>query len=348
MGLIQFFAPPARGDLKAVGESLNNVMVHLLKELTGAFTRQRDIFSKELRRIKRADTSITVEQLETFLLMAIQHVNRFANKRHLRSEQMRWDCRRPCSIHPDSLWRWRQAQRVADQRRELDPLEAWERFIPWKSVTVFGGKVRHLRHRWTSPELATLYDAHMRKPANRRGKLKVDIKRVGAHATTLKWRGPEGRGGNLRLVEEDALMLGKMAWKELELRNADDAAQEHAHEPASDRSRNRLTHKQQGKVATAESRRMGTETVLEGRTVKEARKNAVVRRDAARFAAAAEQSQSTAGATAIEPVETIQSEVFGRVRTRILLPSQEHDAYVDDLGARLLALAQSVGASVRG
>ncbi|MGF6635530.1 hypothetical protein [Paraburkholderia sp. MM6662-R1] len=66
MRLTQFVAPPARGDLKPVGESLNNVMVHLFLELKGAFSRQRDIFSREMRRIKRDDEAITAEQLGLF------------------------------------------------------------------------------------------------------------------------------------------------------------------------------------------------------------------------------------------------------------------------------------------
>ena len=346
MDLIQFFAPPARGDLKAAGESLNNTMVHLMKELTGAFTRQRDIFSKELRRIKRADKPVTLEQFETFLLMAIQHVNLFANKRHLRSEEMRWDPKNRCSIHPHSLWHWHQNRLPADQRVKLEPWEAWERFIPWKNATVSAGKVRRFRQRWTSPELAALYDAHMRLPVQTRGRLNIEIKRVGAHATTLKWRSQDGRGGDLHLVDEDAFMLGRMTWKELELRNADDAFQVEASEPANNRSKNRLTSKQQNKVAAAERRRKVTvETAFEGPTITEARRNAVVRRDAARFAAAGAPSKPDAHGTSAGPTASIQSEVFDRSRTEILLPVEREDTYVDELEARLLALAQSVGTS---
>ena len=346
MDLIQFFAPPARGDLKAVGESLNNVMVNLMKDLTGAFTRQRDIFSKELRRIKRADKPVTLEQFERFLLMAIQHVNLFSNKPHLRSEPMRQDHKNPCSIHPHSLWHWYQNRPAAGQRAKLEPWEAWERFIPWKDATVSAGKIRFLRQRWTSPELAALYDAHMSRPAKKRGRLNIEIKRVGAHATTLKWRGEDGRGGDLHLIDEDAFMLGKMTWKELELRNADDAFQAEASEPANNRSRNRLTSKQQNKVAAAERRRNATvETAFGGPTITEARRNAVVRRDAARFAAAAAPSQPDAHETSAGPMASIQSEVFDRSSTEILLPVERDDTYVDELGARLLALAQSVGTS---
>ena len=150
------------------------------------------------------------------------------------------------------------------------------------------------------------------------------------------------------MVEEDALMLGRMAWKELELRNADDAAQEHAHEPASDRSKNRLTHKQQAKVATAEGRRKGaTETVLEGRSFTEARKNAVVRRDSARFAAAAGPARPDPDAMSVERVASIESAVLEQAPTGILLPCEDGDAYADELGARLLAIAKSVGTGAR-
>ncbi|HKR40189.1 MAG TPA: hypothetical protein VJU59_11015 [Paraburkholderia sp.] len=334
MGLGQFYAPPARGDLKSVGESLNNLMVHLLKDLSGGFTRQRDIFPRELRRIKSKDKPITVEQLETFLLMAIQHVNLFAKKKHLRSETMRQSGK--CSIHPFSLWRWYQNRRVADQRIELTPEEAWARFIPWQPASVIGGKVRFLCKRWESDALKQLYKEHMRKPKETRGPLKIEFKRVGSHATKLLWRFVDGRGGELHLVKEDAEMLGVMTWKELEWRNADDAASGKAGELAEAESRGQFTlsSKQQKKTDAAErNRAQPPETILEGDSVKRARKNATVRQDARRFA---EESKDIVD----DMFSTVQAEVFDKRGVEVLTPISD-EAYDDDFAARLLAKAES-------
>lgn len=92
---------------------------------------------------------------------------------------------------------------------------------------------------------------------------------------------------------------------------------------------------------------MGTETVLEGRTVKEARKNAVVRRDAARFASAAGPARPDPDAMSVERGASIESEVLEQAPTGILLPCEDGDAYADELGARLLAIAKSVWTGAR-
>lgn len=334
MGLLQFYAPPQRGDLKSVGESLNNLMVHLLKDLVGGHTREKDFFSKELRKIKRADEFITVEQLEAFLLMAIQHVNRFANKRHLRSEAMRQT--KKCSIHPSSLWRWYQKRRVADQRVDLTSEEAWARFIPWQTATVSGGKVRFLCKRWTSDGLKNLYNEHIRKHGRKSGgadrPLNIEFKRVGTHATKLLWRSSDGRGGELHLTKEDAAMLGVMTWKELELRNADDAATADKDKTAEARSRSQFTlsAKQQKRTDKAEQNRAKPETVLEGNNIKEARKNARVRQDARRFA-----DESTVAQVG-DTFSAVQAEVFENGGVEVLMLTSD-DAYDDDFAARLLA-----------
>ncbi len=336
MGLIQFYAPPQRGDLKSAGESLNNLMVHLLKDLVGGHTREKDFFAKELRKIKREDEPITVEQLEMFLLMAIQHVNQFSHKRHLRSEAMRQT--KKCSTRPSSLWRWYQERRVADQRVDLTPEEAWARFIPWQSATVRGGKVQFLTKRWTSDGLKKFYNEHMRKQGGKAGRpskpLNIEFKRVGAHATKLLWRSSDGRGGELHLTEEDAAMLGVMTWKALELRNIDDAETENKDKLAEARSRSQFTlsAKQQKRTDKAERNRAKKETLLEGGNIKEARTNAKVRQDARRFA------DESSAAQANDTFANVQAEVFENGGVEVSMQTSD-DAYDDDFAARLLAQA---------
>jgi hypothetical protein len=341
MGLTQFVAPPARGDLKSVGESLNNVMVHLFLELKGAFSRQRDIFSRELRRIKADDEAITVEQLETFLLMAMQHVNLYANKRHLRSEKMR---EKGVRIHPYSLWAFyqRSENRAGDQRREWNPFDIWLRFIPWRNASVRAGKIKYLGRRWSSTGLEALYDGHMGKPAKTRGTLSIEFKRVGPYATRLQWRGADGKIGELELVEEDKFMIGVMAWKALELRNFDDRTQEVKTEPKEKRSRALLQHKPHKKIEKVEkSRQASPATVFHGPTVPSARDAAQARRDAQRLAdlqraqgsSDDQQNDIVVGETVVEESLSIVFQSFpGSVAEK---------AYDNDLEARLLEIAHS-------
>jgi hypothetical protein len=341
MCLMQFVAPPARGDLKAVVESLNNVMVHLFLELKGAFSRQRDIFSRELRRIKKDDEAITVEQLETFLLMAMQHVNLYANKRHLRSEAMR---EIGVLIHPDSLWNYyqRPENRVGDQRREWTPFDIWLKFIPWRCASVRAGKVRYLGRRWRSDALEALYDEHMGKNSKTRGTLTIEFKRIGPYADRLQWRGDDGKIGELELVEEDKFMLGVMTWKQLELRNFDDRTQEVTTKPKASRNRSLLQHKPQKQIADVEkARQASAATVFHGPTVKQARKDAQARRDVQRLAdlqraqdiSDDQQSDIASGETIVEESLSIIFESFHG--------SMAEQAYDNDLEARLLEIAHS-------
>ncbi|WP_175938365.1 hypothetical protein [Caballeronia sp. BCC1704] len=341
MGLTQFVAPPARGDLKSVGESLNNVMVHLFLELKGAFSRQRDIFSREMRRIKAGDEAITVEQLETFLLMAIQHVNLYANKRHLRSNDMR---EKGVLIHPYSLWAFyqRPENRAGDQRREWDPFDIWLRFIPWRKASVRAGKMKYLGRRWSSTELKALYNEHMRRPAKTRGALSIEFKRVGPYADRLQWRADDGKIGELELVGEDKFMIGVMAWKALELRNFDDRTQVVKAAPKQSRSRALLQHKPNKKIEKVEkSRQASAETVFHGPTVPLAREAAQARRDAQRLA----NLQRAHGSPDGRPNDiTVVGTVVEESLSIVIQPfpgSFAEQAYDDDLEARLLEIAQS-------
>ncbi|MFM0485250.1 hypothetical protein PQQ81_32335 [Paraburkholderia strydomiana] len=334
MLLMRMVAPPARGDLKAVGENLNGLMVLLLSELAAGYTRKTDIFSKELRRIKSKDAPLTLEQFETFLLMAIQHINLFSNKRHLRSETMR---REGIGLKPASIWGWYQRRSLADQARKWEPLEVWQRFIPWTTKHVRSGKVKFLQKRWTSPELEEVYKAHMRRPAKTRPPLVVKIKRIGAHATELLWQRPDGSTGALGMVEEDRLMLGVMTWKALELRNADDDELEKKDAPKAHRSRNRIKHSQQVKVDKAERNRADLGYGgFEGETIKDARQNAHVARDADRVAG------MEVGATQAFP--GVLAEEMSLIVAESIVDADgvdDEESYVDSLSARLQALAAS-------
>ncbi|PXW22293.1 hypothetical protein [Paraburkholderia caballeronis] len=338
--LIMYLAPPAAGDRKGTGESLNGIMLRLMAEARGAYTRQRDFLSLDLRDRARKEVPITVEQLEELLLVAIQHVNRFSKKRHLRSETMRMNgCH---NINPTTLWEYHQAARIGDQKVELTEQEAWERFIPWKPGTVRGGKLAALSKRWRSDELDVRYDDFLRCRSGKSDKMKIEYKRVGNHATTLLWRDKQGNRGELELVPEDALMVEVVTWKALELRNWDDAALTMNDEVKKGRHRhkiNTLTNKAQKKLDDHQRRSNKTpETVLEGETTRKARKNGKVRQDAARFARAKGALANVD--EALEEFEAVKAEVFLNEDGTVIIASDFDDEYDDILASQLLAASQ--------
>ncbi|WP_414446767.1 hypothetical protein AB4851_08240 [Burkholderia sp. 22PA0099] len=343
MRLIKYFAPPRRGDLKAVGESLNNMMMLLMLELVGAYTRRHDAFSQELRKIKRKDDPITVEQFETFLLMAIQHINRFSNKRHLRTAAMR-EGNDSASIHPISMWRWYQRRRRADQYVELTEEEAWERFIPWKPASVFRGKVRRYNLSWWSTELTMQYNQHRRRHANPRAGMQIEVKRVGCHATKIKWRIPGTNiHGDLALTPRDALRVGTRTWKTWEDWNKDDDAQEDDSMIPAAISRSNLATPRPQKQVTAKQQAMLDEnrrqrglpvsTILKGKSVADARRNAAISQDAHRFATATNNSMP------VSELDMATASVIDTGADVIIVPSEGQIGYEDDLAARLRAAA---------
>lgn len=344
MHLIMYLAPPAAGEKKGTGESLNGIMLRLMAEARGAYTRQRDILSKDLRDRARKEAPITVEQLEELVLLAIQHVNRFAKRRHLRSDTMRMSgCHR---INPTALWQYHQAARIGDQKVELTEREAWEKFIPWRDGTVRGGKVAYLSMRWRSDELDNYYDDFMATRVSKSEKMKIEYKRVGVHATTLQWRDNRGNRGELRLVEQDELMLERVTWKAAELRNLDDAALTTGDEVEKGRHRhhmNVLTNKAQKKVSDHHRRsNKMVDTILDAETTRRARKNAKVRQDRKRFARA---EGVTANVDAErEQFEAVKSEVFLTEDGTVAIDADFDDEYDAILAAHLRAASQRLGA----
>ncbi|PAJ93689.1 hypothetical protein [Burkholderia ubonensis] len=342
--LIMYLAPPAAGDRKGTGESLNGIMERLMAEARGAFTRKRDLLSLDLRDRARKEKPITVEQLEELLLLAIQHVNRFSKKRYLRSETMR---KNGChNINPTALWEYHQAPRIGDQKVELTEQEAWEKFIPWMTGTVRGGKLEYLCKRWRSDELDERYNDFLGCRSGKSDRMKIEYKRVGVHATTLQWRDNQGNRGELELVPEDALMVEVVTWKALEMRNWDDAALTVKDEVKKGRHRhkiNTLTNKEQKKLDDHQRRSNKIpETALKGNSIREARKNAKVRRDAERFAKA--NGAPTNADPAQEAFEAVKSEVFLTDDGTVIIASDFDDEYDDILAAQLRAASERPGA----
>ncbi|MGC7403985.1 hypothetical protein ACPWR0_14430 [Pandoraea pneumonica] len=333
--LIMYVAPPARGDKKGTGESLNGIMVRLMAEARGGFTRQRDLLSQDLRKRAETEEPITVEQLEELLLVAIQHVNRFSKRRTLRSEFMRQNgCH---DINPTALWTYHQTRSIGDQKMELSEQEAWERFIPWKSGRVRGGKLQWLRMRWRSDELDYQYEQFLRSRSSKAEQMFIEFKQVGTHANTLLWRDNHGNRGELGLVPQDALMVEHVTWKALELRNWDDAALAIRDEVKTGRHRHRVntvTNKMQDKLDDHHQRSNKTsETVLAGKSVRDARKNAKRSQDARRFAPT--NADTTNLDEARDAFEVAQSSVILANDGTVIIESDFDDEYDSILASQL-------------
>jgi len=279
MGLMRMLPPPARGDLKGVGEGVNSLMVLMMCEEDGGYTRATDFLSKEVRSLKAKDKPIPLDRFERLLLKAIQHYNKFTNKKRLRTRAMR---AAGINITPAAIFKYTQAQRRGDAARELTPQEVYERFIPWHERICRRGLVNFRSMRYTSEELVDFFNDHAKNPGKPKP-LPVLVKRLDGHANTLLWRKPDGSTSVLTLVDEDERSIGSVTWKGLELLNADDIWCEKTLEPARRKNRGRVTSKQQSSLAATENNRVRDETGgLEGYTVRDARANAEERRNAAR------------------------------------------------------------------
>jgi hypothetical protein len=281
MGLMRMLPPPGRGDLKGAGEGVNSLMVPLMAGEDGGYTRRTDHLSKEVRRLKRNDKPIPLDRFERLLLMAIQHYNKFTNKRRLRTRAMR-DA--GVDLTPAAILKYTQAQCRGDAARELAPREVYERFMPWRQRICQRGLVNFMSMRYTSEELVDFFNEHA-KSSGKLGPLRVVIKRLDGHANTLLWRKPDGSTSMLNLVDEDERSIGSVTWKGLEFLSEDDSWREKTLEPARRKSRGRVTVKQHSKLVKAENNRAADEMGgLEGDTIKGARANAESKRNAKRGA----------------------------------------------------------------
>lgn len=262
-------------------------MILMMADERGGYTRRTDHLSREVRRLKAKDKPITLDQFERLLLLAMQHYNLYTNKRKLRTDGMRDAC---IKITPAKIFEYTQTVlRHGDAKRKLTPREVYERFIPWQTRTCRKGIIEFMSMRYSSEELAELFNEHAKAPDSVRTPLEIPVKRIEGYAKQLFWRRSDGSVGTIELVDEDARNVGDVTWKALEFYNEDDASQEEELRPARRRSRGRVTVKQQGKAEKAEKNRADIGFGgLEGGSLRDARKNAQAERDEKRGRAQAE------------------------------------------------------------
>jgi hypothetical protein len=286
MGLMRMLPPPGRGDYKGTCEGVNNLMILLMADERGGYTRRNDHLSRETRRLKAKNKPITLNEFERLLLLAVQHYNRFTNKKKLRTNTMR---EAGIGITPAAIFGYTQNVRRGDARRRLSPQEVYDRFIPWETRVCRKGLVEFMKMRYSSDELAEVFNEHAKAVDSSRRPLKIPVKRIDGYAKHMLWRRPDGSAGVIELVDEDARNVGDVTWKGLEFLNEDDESQEEALRAARRKSRARVTVEQQDKVREAEKNRSDIGFGgLSGGSLRAARENAQAERDEKRGRAQAE------------------------------------------------------------
>lgn len=220
MALMRQIAPGRRGDLKGVGEGVNNIMINLMASETSAYTRGKDVLSADTRRKKAKARPIPLTRFERLLLRAINHYNLHTNKHRLRTQAMRYA---GVGISPRSIFIYTQKQRRGDAARVYSQAEVIERFVPWTIRSSPKGIVTLAKGgpRYTSDELRDYFNEWAKSPGTR-GSPKVRVKRSDGSPETLLWEMPNLRIGVLDMVDEDRRNFDLHSWKAVDLDLLDD------------------------------------------------------------------------------------------------------------------------------
>jgi hypothetical protein len=330
MGLMRMLPPPGRGDYKGTCEGVNNLMILMMADERGGYTRRTDHLSREIRRLKAKNKPITLNEFERLLMLAIQHYNLYTNKKKLRTRAMR-DV--GVGITPAAIFAYTQKLRRGDAGRWLSPREVYDRFIPWETRVCRRGLVEFMKMRYSSEELAEVFNEHAKAADSVQKPLEIPIKRIDGYAKHLLWRRSDGSAGVIELVDEDARSVGDVTWKGLEFFNEDDDNQEEELRPRRRQSRNRVTVKVQEGVQKAERNRadMGVGS-LAGGNLRDARENAQAKRDEKRGRAQAE-------ALAVE-VPAVRASKAQRGTAQPVVASSE-GSYLQRLKARMSGVFNS-------
>ncbi|OAJ55969.1 hypothetical protein A6V36_30485 [Paraburkholderia ginsengiterrae] len=215
MRLSYELAPPGRGDYKPVGENLNSLMVQFCEEEASGHNRKHDKVQQEERRRARRARGVSIRQLETLIYKAMQHHNLTADRSYLRgyaAMKEGWEGT------PAQNFEASQLKRRGDARREWTERDVLARFVPWKKYKVRRGLVYFKRKvRYTSADLVTLWNNHVKIPKEQRRPLIVSVKRLEGSPHCLIWKMPNREEGLLKLIEADAMRIRQMSWAELDM-----------------------------------------------------------------------------------------------------------------------------------
>ncbi|AOY96134.1 hypothetical protein BKK79_31360 [Cupriavidus sp. USMAA2-4] len=270
-GLRLSLTPPARPDMRAIGESLNGLMMDFMSGHPAGFTRKNNYFAKEAREKARKAKPIPLREFERLLLEAINHMNCFYPKLHKRMKGVRKAAK---GVAPKDIFEYTQNLRDGDAKRIPSPLEVWARFSEWKPRKCDRGVVRLAGLEYSSTDLATYFEDVA--PVKGKDNVRVQVQPTG-DPHRLLWLKDDGgmefleaSGESSRKLDDHMtwlewnLVTGHEKVKEEETKNAgganrvriDESMKDGAEEaPARKRDKARVTKKQHDMVAAAAGNR---------------------------------------------------------------------------------------------
>ncbi|SOY40024.1 conserved hypothetical protein [Cupriavidus taiwanensis] len=263
--------PPGRPEMRAIGESLNCLMMDFLSGHPAGFTRRTNYFDKEAREKARKAKPIPLREFEQLLLEAINHINCFYPKLHKRTAKIR---KTAGGVAPKDIFKYTQSIREGDGKRIPSSLEVWARFGEWKLRRCKRGVVEYASLEYSSDDLATYFEETA--PVNGKDDVWAKVQPTG-DPHQLLWLKDDGgveflaaSGESSRKLDDGMtwlewnLVTGHEKVKEEETKNAGGADRVRIDEsmnagapekPAPKRDRSRLTKKQHDGVATAAANR---------------------------------------------------------------------------------------------
>ncbi|WP_413707260.1 hypothetical protein [Ralstonia sp. Ralssp110] len=217
--LARSIPPPRRPELRAIGESLNNLILRFYQNADAGYSRARDPLSQEKRRAAKKAPPVSVEQFERFLLLAINHINLYYAKRRKLTDELR---RKEINSTPARLFTAYQAAREGDRKRKLSPVEVWEKYSDWEKYSCWRGNMTRDDLTYSSEELREYYDHKLRWEDGK--SIPIQVQRT-RDPHFMYWRKEDGSVSLLQVSKEDARRLqDRMTWFEWELRLEADRA----------------------------------------------------------------------------------------------------------------------------
>lgn len=217
--LARSIPPPRRPELRAIGESLNNLILRFYQNADAGYSRARDPLSQEKRRAAKKAAPVSVEQFERLLLLAINHINLYYAKRRKLTDKLR---RKGINSTPERLFTAYQAAREGDRKRKLSPVEVWEKYSDWEKYSCRRGNMTRDDLTYSSEELREYYDHKIRWEYGK--SIPIQVQRT-RDPHFMYWRKEDGSVSLLQVSKEDARRLeDRMSWFEWELRLEADRA----------------------------------------------------------------------------------------------------------------------------
>ncbi len=210
--LARSIPPPRRPELRAIGESLNNLILQFYQNADAGYSRARDPLSQEKRRAAKKAAPVSVAEFERLLLLAINHINLYYAKRRKLPAALR---RKGVDSTPARLFMAYQKAREGDAKRKLSPAEVWEKYSDWEPRSCQRGKVVWDDLTYSSEELRQYYDHQIRWEDGKSIPIQVQPTR---DPHLMYWRKADGSVSLLKVNKEDARRLeDRMSWFEWEL-----------------------------------------------------------------------------------------------------------------------------------